>query len=623
MRRATVRRRATGLAASVLALSGAARADFPTFTITETSVLNLRFDNRDGDKLNDHYFEWLNRLNVQAASGRTTAAVRVDSAAYARRPDPNVLGRDDARAAAASGELLGETESEFARRRTITYGRQLSSRYVNTLYPSKAFLSHREGPAELTVGDFYAQLGKGLVLSMRKVDELGTDTTVRGAKAELRPDVGAGRKLSVLLLAGQSNPIRVDEVTGRRLTQAGSLAFVAAPAPNGTFYDPAPLPTFAPDTIYGGRVEGGTSRVLVGLMGAGVHRARLESNRGASTNPASNAGDLSVVGASLSLPNLADHGSAYVEVATQSLRSPIDGGDRQLSRASGGTGVYVQANAYSGPVTLTLEGKRYDRFFPLMANATDPAFAQLQYNAPPTTELITNDTQYDAFNTCVTGGRARLDLRGSEHALVYGSVGRYVTYGERSSRCGEDIDGNTGRRVGKGSSTRNDVWDSYVGVEVSLEENRTHAYVQSGLRMDDAAEAEQHDGTLPSTVYYREHWARWNFVKKVVGPWSVAASGVYRRRHRPLQTPQPWREVENYVSILYSPRYTLAFGYEATTVKGRREDFYNALFQVRLSTDKIVRLYVGQSRQGLRCVSGVCRIFPAYEGAKLEAVLRF
>lgn len=608
---------------SLLAVEATARADGPTFSITETSVVNYRFDNRDNDKLNDGYVEWLNRLNVQATRDRTTAAVRIDSAVYGKKPDPNTLGREDAREAAQRGELVGETEAEFARRRTLTYGRQLSSRYVNTVYPSKLFVSHREGPADVTIGDFYAQLGKGLVLSMRKVDELGTDTTIRGAKAELRPDIGAGRKLAVMLLAGQANPIRVDEVTGKRLSQRASLVFVAAPTPNTTFYDQDPQPTFAPDTIYGGRVEGGTSRVVVGLMGAGVHRARLLSNRGASTNPARNAGELSVVGASLSAPNLGEHGSAYVEVAAQSMREPIDGADRQLSRSSGGTGVYLHANAYDGPLTLTLEGKRYDRFFPMTANTSDGTFAQLQYNAPPTTELITNDTQYDAFNTCVTGGRARLDFRGSEHALVYGSVGRYVTFGERSTRCGEEFDADTGARVGKGRRTRNDVWDAYVGMELSVEQNRTHAYVSSGLRTDDTPEAESYDGTGPSTLFYREHWARWDLVKKVFGPFSVQASGLYRSRHKPQQTPRPWREFESYLSLIYSPKLTIALGYEATTVKGTREDFYNALFQVRLSTDKVVRLFVGQSRQGLRCVSGICRIFPAYEGAKVEAVLRF
>ena len=34
-------------------------------------------------------------------------------------------------------------------------------------------------------------------------------------------------------------------------------------------------------------------------------------------------------------------------------------------------------------------------------------------------------------------------------------------------------------------------------------------------------------------------------------------------------------------------------------------------------------LLLGSTRGGLRCVSGVCRVFPPFEGARLTAVLRF
>jgi hypothetical protein len=36
-----------------------------------------------------------------------------------------------------------------------------------------------------------------------------------------------------------------------------------------------------------------------------------------------------------------------------------------------------------------------------------------------------------------------------------------------------------------------------------------------------------------------------------------------------------------------------------------------------------VNLFVGQRRGGIRCVSGVCRPFPPFEGVKLELSSRF
>jgi len=45
--------------------------------------------------------------------------------------------------------------------------------------------------------------------------------------------------------------------------------------------------------------------------------------------------------------------------------------------------------------------------------------------------------------------------------------------------------------------------------------------------------------------------------------------------------------------------------------------------QWRFTTASLVRAYVGQNRPALRCISGVCRQFPAFEGARLEAVVTF
>jgi hypothetical protein len=36
-----------------------------------------------------------------------------------------------------------------------------------------------------------------------------------------------------------------------------------------------------------------------------------------------------------------------------------------------------------------------------------------------------------------------------------------------------------------------------------------------------------------------------------------------------------------------------------------------------------VNLFVGQRRGAVRCVSGVCRRFPPFEGARLELTSRF
>jgi len=50
--------------------------------------------------------------------------------------------------------------------------------------------------------------------------------------------------------------------------------------------------------------------------------------------------------------------------------------------------------------------------------------------------------------------------------------------------------------------------------------------------------------------------------------------------------------------------------------------FFNGQATYKLTSDSNVSLFVGQRRGALRCVSGVCRVFPAFEGARLDLTLR-
>jgi hypothetical protein len=610
-------------------------------------VLNYHADNRNEQRIDDRYGEWLNRLNVQLNNGPFTAQIRLDSAVYALKPDPNTLAAADADAnpadiqqrARISQISVDEARRAYIAGQTTSYGRDLSSRYINTIYPSKLAVSYTIPGLEVAVGDTYAQLGRGLVLAVRKADELAADTTLRGVKVDFRPDLGS-IKLNMTALAGYTNPLRVDEVSGIQLSQDGSALFPLAPRPRATSYVTRPVAMFAPDRILGGKIEQGTKNLLIGVQGAVMTRGTAEFQTGQDVSPSRNAGEISIGSLSLSAPNLGGHGSFFVEGALQQLNKPYtlpDSGDsgveqrELLRRLSGGKAVYAQLTLYEGPFTLALEGKHYDRFFPLLATvggSSAAPFQALQYNGVPTTEPITSDTQFEQFNVCVTGGRARLDYRAGDGVLIYATLGRYVTYTERSQTCGQDRqardDGTLLPPAGKTNDIRNDIIDPYVGFEINLEHGRTHAYGSTGIRIDDAATPTPYDGLVdPTTIYYREHYVRYDAVKKITGPFSIQTAGFHRYRFHPLRSPTPWREGENYISLIYSPTLSGALGVEYSTYGGDLKMFYNGQLQYRITTDTVVRLFVGQTRPALRCVSGVCRQFPAFEGAKLEAVVRF
>ena len=211
MRKLAIRRRLTASAAAlvggllvaprdVCALEVTSVDQKPvTLDVTETSIVSQQFDARtdEGDVIQDHgYGSWINRLNVALNWGNFTLGMRLDSSLYWRRPvDQPVCGPGITGACIAPNQLNNIVKDD-------------SSRYRNYVYPAKIFAKYTSKTVEVTVGDAYVQFGRGFVLSLRKVDELGIDTTVRGGKLTVTSD-----PFSLTLVGGVLNPTKIDEAT--------------------------------------------------------------------------------------------------------------------------------------------------------------------------------------------------------------------------------------------------------------------------------------------------------------------------------------------------------------------------------------------------------------------------
>lgn len=647
-----------------------------TLDVTNTAVVDYRFDNRNDIRLfpstyvDDQFGEWIDRFNLQLMWWRLGMGLRVDTATYFIVPTPS-----DAEAQ----RLLADPE--------ITFGapglrRELNTRYLNTYYPAKLWLSYTQPGLEVTVGDFYAQLGRGLVFSVRKLDELAIDTTVRGGKVTASRELGPIR-LAGTLFGGQMNPLRVDEVSGRRLHGDGSPLFFGFPDRDSvtdldnlrSFADedgnPVSVtelkrPSYLEDTVIGGRLEGGSEDVQLALNGAMLLRESydreyldcfqrggdeqqsggvLTSNRCSNQFPywtklgASRRHNLiRNFGGSISVPSIADHGDLYVEVVGQQLR------DGQLDRSGAaaedlsGYAVYAAANARGGPVTLSLEGKHYRRFFPLAANIDvdpissagfgAPEFNLVNYSQPPTAEPIYIEP-IGAPNVCITGGRGRADYRFGRDASVYAWLGRYVSWSELDP-SNEQCDTSEERQT--------NAWDYGAGTDLVLEGGRSHARVWAGFRRTETAVPYSGFVGPDDDVFYSETYVRYDIVKHLSGPFSLQFQGNHRRRFRPENYVRSWIEGENYTALQWAPNLVAIFGIEYTNVEGcepgRTEGFcryFNGGLQWKSTNhDTVIEqvfdtvgLFVGQRRGGLRCVSGVCRFFPPLEGVRLELVSRF
>ncbi len=571
--------------------------------VTETTIVAQHFDARSGESpLDQGYGEWLNRLNAAASWRRFTLGTRIDSSYYWLRP----IDRD--------------LPSDLLQRASVDE----TSRYRNAIYPAKLWLTYAAPGVEVTAGDAYVQFGRGLTLSMRKIDELGIDTTVRGGKIEWQAD-----PFAVTVVGGLANPNRVDEATGRALLLP--IALQGDPR--------SPQPLFGSDRIVGGEIVAGRGfpvtlsthavqysrcapyaydadgRIIQPSLDVGVgtcassDTAQWLSSLTTNTNPLLNAQQITMLGQSVEIPDIGGHGQIYVEAAGQSS-------DRSGTNRTGNA-LYASASANAGPVTETLEIKSYRNFYPVPA-AIDvtraPEFNNVVYSNPPTAELITQDSEFGFFSACVDGGRLRSDVRASRSLLLYSTLSYFHTKSEQlSGSC--DAQGHVLAAGVPANQVQDNVEDIVAGEELYFDGARSHLFASTGFRNDDIE-----DGAL----FYREFHVEYAFTKHLAGPVSLELQGRHRYRYEFGQNANAyWNEGENYTALKIAPKWVFTQGTEYTTLVGQPTFYLNGQVLYRLTGATNVKLFVGEQRAGLRCVSGVCRLFPAFEGARVEVTVRF
>ena len=89
---------------------------------------------------------------------------------------------------------------------------------ANDITLERARVTDTFGPLTLTLGDDYVSVGNGMSLSLRKVDQLGVDTALRGGNARLATAAG-----TLTVIAGVTNPQNLDPLDLRVLSPSSDL----------------------------------------------------------------------------------------------------------------------------------------------------------------------------------------------------------------------------------------------------------------------------------------------------------------------------------------------------------------------------------------------------------------
>jgi hypothetical protein len=594
---------------------GQVNGDDLQLDVTETSIVAQHFDPRDNELPQDSgWGDWINRLNAALRWGRWSAGLRLDSSAYWRRPVDN-----------PSFPL------------TDALQRDNESRFRNSIYPAKLWTTYSAPGIEVTAGDAYVQFGRGLTLSMRKIDELGIDTTVRGVKVAVQKD-----PFALTLVAGFGNPSRIDEATGRALFPTRS--------------DPS-FPVFGSDRLIGVDVQAGRglpvtlathivrfsrcapysygsdgrivtnffddpSGVVLGSCSASDRANWLQSLSNAS--PTLRANDITMAGQSIEVPSLGGHGKLYIEAAVQQQQhdiAPLNVNDT----GNTGNALYAALSVDATPVTATLEVKSNRNFYPVAAGADlsrANEFNVVAYSFTPPAETPTIlDTEFGYFNACVDGGRLRSDVKANDDLLLYGQgIFAYTKSEQNNGGC--DAQGHTVAIV-PAATVQDTVWDGLAGFEWTFDNKSSHAFVSEGVREDTKASGDSN---------YRERHLEYSVVKYLGGAYSVEVQGFHRLRKEQSQnldtTVMPyverwWNEGENYVALKIAPTWVFTQGFEYTTRYGEPPLYFNGAVTYKFTSSSNVRVFAGQQRGAFRCAAGVCRYFPPFEGARAELTVRF
>lgn len=651
--------------------------------ITNSAYFTYRFDNRNAAEqgevppttiVDDTYGEWLDRFNIKGSYKKFSASIRLDTATFFDATPSDTELYEFALSRARPGETGAESWNYVN-----SFKRELNTRFRNAYYPSKISGSFNTAGLELSLGDFYAQLGRGLVFSVRKHDDLASDTTVRGAKLELKSS-SKDIKVSTTVFGGQMNPVRIDEISGRRLNGDGSPFFFGFPTGDDLvtyqfdelghagYVTERARPNYLEDTVIGTSVEAGPKWMQIGAHSSWLFRksydreyvdcvaAASAAERSATscaaefpvfdtTNQARLHNRQWTFSGSLNFPKIGKIGEAYIEAAGQSLT------DGRAIAARGNDGlyptvpdllgyaIYFTTTLRGGPLTFNIEGKHYRSFYPVAANinasgAADPSFSGPEFDTLVYSEVPTAEPNYvqqlGAPNLCITAAKARADYRMREDVLAYAWIGHYVSFSE--------IDTNN-YTCDTTPEKRTNTWDAAVGGEIEFDDGESLIKAWVGARTTDRQVPVDEVNTAGQTdLFYREGYVRYDITKHIKGSFALQFQGLHRHRIEPVLASDAWNEGENYTALHVAPYLVFTFGYEYLGRPGCTPDpdtrlchYFSGGVTFRAKDSKKwwakvfdnASLFVGQRRGAIRCVSGVCRQFPPFEGARLEIVSKF
>jgi len=484
-----------------------------TVSITNTLSGGYNLDNGNGDSDDDNYGLIQNKFNLQGSSGGLLTWIRFDVTQFTRELNPD--------------------------------------KYHNDYNLERFQVTHPLGHFKLTVGDFYKQVGRGIVLMLRKGDEVTPDGAIRGGEL-----VWTEGNHQVEIFGGWLNQSNVDPVATKYFEEQDDIL-----------------------AGYQYAFRGGQNLKL------GHHGLFYALENGLESTASA--------GLSLDAADITDWSSFYVESNLQS---------RQGSVEPMGYSAYGALDMFWGDSLVLLE-LIWLKNFQQQLN-TDPLKSAV--NRPPT--LLRLQDELAVVRGDEVGGRIRFEEYFEDSELTLYVNGMY-----RIFHPGEAL-------------LKEDEYQVFLGAELPYQEGRSRLKLEVGYRDVFQDKCDLHFSQKAITHGYMD------WVQYISDGYSlhILSDNEYWQKDelvgRCQSTRKKYLRGSTFVGVEKAGLGDISFelGYDKDPASAQSNSlFYAGIASWKISSDIILKTIGGTQRGGLKCVSGVCRNFPAFVGVKAELVVRY
>ncbi|MEE2755268.1 MAG: DUF6029 family protein [Myxococcota bacterium] len=500
---------ATCLVVALVQVVGARPA---SVRLTNTTVTEFRTDNENLDPRDDNYGSVINRLNLNGNSGPIATSLRLDSM------------------------FFWDTDQPW---------------HENDARVERLKVQYRLSDWTIKVGDIYRQLGRGIVLNLRKVDEAGLDVLLRGGEVAY-----SSNRQAAGVFAGRANIVNIDILNQR---------FVEDPE----------------DILAGGwyalrNLKLGSLRTTLGTHY--LYRKNQASSALSEMDDGS-----SNLGAYIEFPALGDYGSLYLEADIQQTR--------EFDQVTEGKAAYGAVDFFIGDTSLVVEAIYLDQF--RQYGSVNRYDEPVRYNQAPTLDRIDQETSKGENEYA-----ARIRL---EQSFLDGD---FVVYVNGMYKIIDPDDLSEVTQV-----------HGYSGLKGEFDSGRSRYALSGGYRDENATGG-------PTTRDIKDMYhAEIDYIQFITNGYSLQLAAFYE--FRTLEGTS-YERGSSFFGIQKAGLGSVTFEHgldNQDTRDGARQQFYAGILSWNATESMIIKSTVGSQRGGLKCVGGVCRIYPSFSGYQLSVLM--